>query len=146
MEFLLSNAMVILTRAKAKVLRENLNNEEYCEMFKSLNFHSRRRGRRAALEAEEIANLLLQPDDETDADYNPDDEADDNIEPIPDIEPNPAIIIQPTVATRKFSFERVISVFQLTFYIVGIVLFAYIIYQKFAADDEMEVLVRRRRM
>lgn len=147
--------MVVLTRSKAKYLRETLSEEQYSNMFQALNLRFRRgSGRRAASRAVETAAAIFQRvSDDSDSDYDP---AIGEIGPRVNQEANrPAVIADPppieapllpsNASPRRFSMKKIVLCLQLIFYSVAILLLAYVIFNRFFEDEDMEILVRRRR-
>lgn len=143
------HSFVMLIRSKSKVLRNNLGEAAYSRMFHSLNFRCRR-GRRAADRAVEAASQIIERESESDdPDYNSGDDVADQIVTPPRVTP-PRIEEPPVNAaasvTRRSRLNRAVSWLQIIFYGIGILLLVYICFnQFFNDDDDMEILVRRRR-
>lgn len=148
--FIRYSAMVVYTRSKSKAPLELQKDKLSENMFRSLNFNIRRHGaQRTARQIVEEPNPNISESSDSDPDYNPDD---DNcpivlpsIRPIvhPIVHP-PAIEppVQPIVIPGR-RMNTAIQIFQLLFYMFGIILFAVALY-RFRFDEAEEVVVRRR--
>lgn len=153
--------MVVQTRSKSKILKENLTEAEYSAMFKSLNLHLRRNRKRAASErAEEIVNAMCEESaSESESNYEP---AQEEVRDVKrrrsvSIEQSAPVIAapvniehrnneEPTRTRNKMSTSA--NVLQLVFYCIGIIAFACIIYFCLTGGEEKfeTVLVRRHRI
>lgn len=156
--------MVVQTRSKSKILKENLTEAEYSAMFKSLNLHLRRSRKRAASErAEEIVNAMSEESaSESESNYEP---AQEEVRDVKrrrsvSIEQSAPVIAAPVNIEHRNNEERPrrprtrngmltsANVLQLVFYCIGIIAFACIIYFCLTGGEEKfeTVLVRRHRI
>lgn len=149
--------MVVETRSMTRAKRANLTEEEYSNMFRSLNFTRRRNHsqRAARAEAVELVNTIYPENrSESDSDYDPENEAPirPRIIAPPAIEPPPIRlpVIEPSInqspTRRRFTMRRVARIFDFVFHFIGILIFAFVIYKYFFAEQPETFFVQRWRL